>query len=84
MTTAILISLTVAMFLAAIRVLRGPTLADRVVALDLMAAAAVGIAIGYYLRHGQIAFLDIAIAIALVSFVATVAFASYLERRSEA
>lgn len=84
MNAALMLALALAMVLASYRVLRGPSLADRVVALDLMAAAAVGVAITCYLEYGQTAFLDIAIALALVTFVGTVAFASYIERRSDA
>ena len=84
MSTAVILASTTAMMLALLRVVLGPSLADRVVGLDLMAVGATGIAIGFYMHYGYTSFLDIAIALALVSFVGTVAFANYIERRSNA
>lgn len=78
------LALVIAMGLAAWRVLRGPSLADRVVALDLVAAAAAGMLIVSSVRFDQPALLDVAIGLALVSFVGTVAFASYFESRGRA
>lgn len=63
------------------RLLRGPTLPDRVVALDFMAV--VGVAALGLLAHayGSAEYLDIAGALALIAFVSSVAFARYLERK---
>ena len=83
MIAIIVVALVLAMGLAGLRILWGPSLADRVVALDLAAAAAVGVLIAGFMRYGHTAFLDIAIGLALVTFVGTVAFASYLERSIE-
>jgi multicomponent Na+:H+ antiporter subunit F len=74
--------LLTAMVLAGIRIVRGPTAADRVVALDmlcLLGTAAAGVAA---LVSDAIAFVDIALAVALIGFLATVAFASFIERGS--
>jgi multicomponent Na+:H+ antiporter subunit F len=71
-----------AFVLALARIVRGPTSADRVVALDLMAALAAG-AIGLQtLATGSDVFLRVAAVLALVGFLGTVAYARYLERRS--
>lgn len=72
--------LGLALALAFVRLVRGPDLPDRVVALDLMTALVMGMIAAYGIGAGQPVFLDVAIVLALVSFVATVAFASYLER----
>lgn len=69
------------MFLAFIRLVRGPSLPDRVVALDLMGLLAVGIIAIYHIAAEQPALLDAATVLALVAFLATVAFARYVERR---
>ncbi len=74
-------ALTIAMFLALWRIIRGPTLADRVVALDLMATLAVGFITLYAVMAGQTMFLDIAIVLALIAFLGTVAFAYFIEKR---
>jgi multicomponent Na+:H+ antiporter subunit F len=70
-----------AMFLAFARLVRGPTLPDRVVALDLMGVLAVGMLAAYAAATDQPGLLDPAAVLALVGFLGTVAFARYLERR---
>ena len=72
--------LGLALALAFVRLVRGPDLPDRVVALDLMTALVMGMIAAYGIGAGQPVFLDVAIVLALVSFVATVAFSAYLER----
>ncbi len=70
-----------ALFLAFARLVRGPTLPDRVVALDLMGVLAVGMLAAYAVATDQPALMDPAAVLALVGFLGTVAFARYLERR---
>lgn len=72
--------LTVAALLAFIRVVRGPTLPDRVVAMDLLGVLIVGLIVVYTAATGAKAFLDVGMVIALVSFVGTVAYARYIEK----
>ena len=61
-----------------VRIIRGPTLADRILGLDVLTLLGIG-AIGIFaLRTGLSLYLDLAIALALVGFVATIAFARYL------
>ena len=74
--------LTAALFLAFTRLVRGPTLPDRVVALDLISVIAVGLIAVYAIDLDQQVFFDAAIVVALVAFLGTVAFARYLERRA--
>ncbi len=70
-----------ALFLAFARLVRGPTLPDRVVALDLRGVLAVGMLAAYAVATDQPALMDPAAVLALVGFLGTVAFARYLERR---
>lgn len=78
-----LVLLSGAFMLALWRIVRGPTLADRILALDMLAVlgigfiATVGIMTRFYL------YVDIAIALGLVGFLATVAFARFLLHRGE-
>lgn len=74
--------LSVAVIMAFVRLVRGPNLADRVVALDLITTLAIGIIGVYAIAVGQPVFLDVAIVLALISFLGTVAFAYYIERRA--
>lgn len=65
---------------AFVRLVRGPTLPDRVVALDLMATLIIAISAAYSVVTDQPAYLDAAIVLALITFLGTVAFAYYLNR----
>jgi multicomponent Na+:H+ antiporter subunit F len=73
--------LALALVLASLRALRGPTLPDRVVALDVLTSVAIGIAGAWAVATRQPAFLDAALVLALIGFLGTVGFARYLERR---
>lgn len=74
--------LSAALILTFVRMARGPSAADRVVALDLMAILSVGIIILYDVATSLPVFLDAAIVLALVGFAGTIGFAKYLERRT--
>ena len=64
------------------RLLQGPRQADRVVALDVLFAVAVLLAIAAALVTGRTALLDIALGLALVGFVGTLAWARLIDRQS--
>jgi multicomponent Na+:H+ antiporter subunit F len=65
---------------ALLRVLRGPNLADRVVALDLVAYLAMGFLAAYSILAGEDTFIDVALVLGLLAFLGTVAVARYIER----
>ena len=77
------VMLALSVVLAFIRLLRGPSLPDRVVAFDLMTSVAVGIMVVYSMATQEMVFLDVAIVLALISFLGSVAFARYLEHRGK-
>ena len=72
--------LAAAVLLAFVRLVRGPTLPDRVVALDLIATLMIGIVAVYAIATDEAVLLDLAIVLALISFLGTVAFAHYIGR----
>lgn len=72
-----LIALSIAVGM--IRLWRGPSLADRVVALDMMTSAVIGFCGLFAVRAQVEGYLDVAVALALVSFVSVVALARYAE-----
>lgn len=74
------VMLGMSFILALVRLMRGPSSADRVVALDLMSSLAIGSIATYVIAAEQPVYLDVAIALALLAFLGTVAFARYLER----
>jgi len=75
--------LGVAVVLTFIRLYRGPKLADRVIALDLLAIESIGIIVNYAMALNRQMLIDVAIVLALLAFLGTVAFARYLEKRVE-
>jgi multicomponent Na+:H+ antiporter subunit F len=77
-----LVMIGLALFLSFIRLVRGPSLPDRVVALDLIGVQAVGMIAAYAVATDQAVLLDPATVLGLVGFMGTVAFAKYLERRA--
>ena len=68
--------------LVVIRLIRGPGLSDRILALDLITVLSTGFVGVITVLTGFSLYLDIAIALALVSFLSTVALARYLMARS--
>jgi multicomponent Na+:H+ antiporter subunit F len=77
---AALTMLAVAAGLTFIRLLKGPTLPDRVIAIDLIGVLMVSILVVTAADTAQQAFLDVAMVVALISFVGTVAYSRYIER----
>ena len=63
-----------------IRLLKGPTLPDRVIAIDLIGVLMVCLLVVTAAASAQQAFLDVAMVVALISFVGTVAYSRYIER----
>jgi multicomponent Na+:H+ antiporter subunit F len=74
------VALAAAFVMAVVRMVRGPSLPDRIVALDMLAYLAVGFIALTSLVSGQPIFLDVALALALIAFLAVVAFARYVEQ----
>ena len=72
--------LAVAAGLTFIRLAMGPTLPDRVIAIDLIGVLLVCLLVLMAGVTAQQAFLDVAMVVALISFVGTVAYARYIER----
>lgn len=66
-----------------VRILIGPSIVDRVVALDLLITIGIAIITTYSILVGDSTFLDIAMILALIAFLGTVAFAYYLEKREK-
>ena len=70
--------LLIAMVLCVLRILRGPTLPDRILGLDTLTTVIIGFIAAYAIRSGLVLYLDIAIALSLVGFLATVALTRYV------
>jgi multicomponent Na+:H+ antiporter subunit F len=67
--------------LCVLRAARGPSLADRVLAIDsLLIVGVVGVAVETA-RTGSGVYLDVLLVVALVAFIGTTAAARFIERR---
>ena len=80
MAAVVFDALVLALLLTFVRLVRGPHLLDRVVALDLGSIVIVGMIAVHAIMTEQSVLLDVAIALALVAFIGTVAFARYVAR----
>jgi multisubunit Na+/H+ antiporter MnhF subunit len=65
------------------RLLRGPSLADRVIGIDGMIVCAICLLVVRAMDTGAGAFLPAAVVLALVSFISTSVIARYIEGRDE-
>lgn len=72
--------LSIAMVITTIRLVLGPSLADRVVALDLLAVTGAAMMAAAAIAYDLPGFLDISLLMAVIGFVGTAAFARYIER----
>lgn len=72
----------ISLVLVFVRLVLGPTLPDRVVALDMLSVVTISLVALIAIITGQAAYLDAAIILALISFLATIAFARYVEAQA--
>ena len=82
-TACVMLMYGLALILALIRLVRGPSLSDRVVALDFISTCLIGMIVIDAIRSGESYFLSVAIVAALVAFVGSVAFAMYIQKGTE-
>ncbi|WAP70439.1 cation:proton antiporter [Jiella pelagia] len=75
--------LGVAFLLTVIRIIKGPTLPDRVLGLDMLTSVAIGFIAVIAIDTGYTLYVDLGIALGLVGFLATVAFARFILARGK-
>ncbi len=75
--------LSLSIILVMFRFLKGPGIVDRVIALDLLITIGIAIITVYSILNHQSTFLDIAMILALIAFLGTIAFSYYLQRRKK-
>lgn len=79
-TNLALALLGVAMMLALWRLLRGPDIVDRVVAIDMLYVNACAMLLAYGIRMDTLLHFEAALIIAMLGFLTTAAFAKFLLR----
>ncbi|HEY2023651.1 monovalent cation/H+ antiporter complex subunit F [Paraburkholderia sp.] len=70
----------VAILFGVIRLVIGRTLIDRVVAIDMLTVVSISLIALYAQVSGRFVYLDVALVYALLSFLAVLAIARFLER----
>ena len=73
--------LAISFLMIVVRIVRGPTLPDRILALDMLIVVGIGFIAVIGVKTGYYLYVDVAIALGLVGFLATVAFARYVLHR---
>lgn len=75
--------LSVSFLVTIYRIVKGPTLPDRILGLDMLVAIAIGFIAVIGIKTGYTLYVDVAIALGLVGFLATVAFARFVLSRGK-
>ncbi|RZK64289.1 MAG: cation:proton antiporter [Pedobacter sp.] len=73
--------LTISVILVMIRLIKGPQVVDRVIALDLIITIGISLITVYSIRYSEPILLDIAMIFALIAFLGTIAFSFYLDKQ---
>ncbi len=73
--------LLAALILSFIRLLRGPTINDRIAAMDVIAVIVMAFVLVYSVLIQKSIYLDLPVIISLISFIGTVAISTYLKHR---
>lgn len=74
--------LIVSVLMVIIRLIKGPDIVDRVVALDLVITIGIATITAYSVRTKQAIYLDIAMILALIAFLGTIAFSYYINKKN--
>ena len=77
---AVLGMLSLSLLLGFVRLVKGPSLPDRVVALDLIGVVSVGFIAVFSIAENEPVLLLPAIVLALIMFLGTVAYAFYVDK----
>ena len=79
--TASLVFLAAALVMTVLRLFKGPGLCDRVIALDLIATLLIGVAVVTMIKTGRSDLFGVVSVFAVLSFLGTVAFSYYIDKR---
>lgn len=75
--------LSLSVVLIFIRFIKGPNMVDRIIALDLIVTTGIGFISAYSILYNQPALLDVALILALIAFLGTVAFTYYIQQKNK-
>jgi multicomponent Na+:H+ antiporter subunit F len=83
LTYVVMPIISISILLVFLRLLKGPTIEDRIVAFDILTSIAIAFLSVFAVKTNETTIIDIGIILALLAFLGTVAFAYYLERRTK-
>ncbi len=75
--------LSFSMLLIFFRLFKGPSLIDKVIALDLLVIVGIGAFSAYAVYLDKVAIVDISLVLALIAFLSTVAFTFYYSKQQK-
>lgn len=75
--------LSLSVVLIFVRFIKGPNMVDRIIALDLIVTTGIGFISAYSILYNQPALLDVALILALIAFLGTVAFTYYIQQKKK-
>ena len=75
--------LSLSVVLIFVRFIKGPNMVDRIIALDLIVTTGIGFISAYSILYNQPALLDVALILALIAFLGTVAFTYYIQQKNK-
>jgi multicomponent Na+:H+ antiporter subunit F len=74
--------LMTAMIITLIRLLKGPSVNDRIAAMDLIASIIMGVILVYSVLINNAMYFDVPVIISLISFIGTIAISTYLKQKN--
>jgi multicomponent Na+:H+ antiporter subunit F len=75
--------LMTAMIITLFRLLKGPTVNDRIAAMDLISSIIVGVILVYAVLIQNAIYFDVPLVISLISFIGTIAISTYLKQKND-
>jgi multicomponent Na+:H+ antiporter subunit F len=74
--------LMTAMVITLVRLLKGPSVNDRIAAMDLIASVIMGVILVYSVLINNAMYFDVPLIISLISFIGTIAVSTYLKQKN--
>lgn len=81
--SVVIIVLVVSAILVLYRFIKGPTLPDRVTAIDLITTMVIAIIVVFSILWDSPNFFDVAMVLSLISFLGSMSYAFYLTKRNK-
>lgn len=81
--TVVIVVLAASAILVLYRFIKGPTLPDRVTAIDLITTIVIAIIVVFSILWKSPNFFDVAMVLSLISFLGSMSFAFYLTKRNK-